>query len=149
MNKSLISKIYFPQCLFFSKIIHMIQLFTWNTNNTDRNGVTHTHTHTHTHIHTNTHQTLRKITLARASLYESKWYPLVKDSPIPLVFPTPPYFRQKLEPPFFSKILKTQFPLCKRGCATMSSWFHEHFQKQPLADVLQNKCSKKFCNILY
>ena len=28
------------------------------------------------------------------------------------------------------------------------SQFHEYLQKQPFADVLQNRCSKKFSNIL-
>ena len=71
MNNSLISKTYFPQCLFFSKIILMWKSFiNWydairlgtscETNNTDRKGVnkqkTHMHTHTHTHnTHTHTH----------------------------------------------------------------------------------------------
>ena len=94
----------------FHNVFSSQKLFTWfnylrETNNTDRNGVTHTHTHTH--------QSLRKITLARASLHENKWYPLVKDSPIPLVFPTPPYLRQKLEPPFFQKHWKLNSPFVK------------------------------------
>ena len=63
MNNSLISKTYFPQCLFFSKIIHLLKayllircymtrFFLSNTNNADRNGVNKQNTHTHTHPHT-------------------------------------------------------------------------------------------------
>ena len=69
MNKSQISKIYFPQCLFFSKIIHLqksyllircynTRFFLWNITNTDRNSVKNK-THTHTP------NTQRKITLER------------------------------------------------------------------------------------
>ena len=50
MNNSLISKFYFPQCLFFSKLFtcesiyllircYKTGFFIWNTNNTDGNGV--------------------------------------------------------------------------------------------------------------
>ena len=51
MNNSLISRIYFPQCTFFSKIISVVKViylligcyktmfFLWNTNNPDRNCV--------------------------------------------------------------------------------------------------------------
>ena len=66
MNNSLISKIYFPHCLFFSKIIYLLKLYicwlnairlgssceTQITNNTDRNCVNKQNTHTH--------QTLKK-----------------------------------------------------------------------------------------
>ena len=62
MNNSLVSKIYFPQCLFFSKIhleksyicwLDAVRLgLSFETNNTDRNGVNKQHTHTHTHTHT-------------------------------------------------------------------------------------------------
>ena len=58
MNNSLISKIYYPQCLFFSKIIHLwksyicwlnaiykTRFFLWNTNNIDRNDVNKQNTH--------------------------------------------------------------------------------------------------------
>ena len=63
MNNSLISKTNFPQCLFFSKIIHLLKayllircymtrFFLSSTNNADRNGVNKQNTHTHTHTHT-------------------------------------------------------------------------------------------------
>ena len=76
MNNSVISKLYFPQCLFFSKsinlyIIHLLircyktRFFVRNTNNTDRNGVskqnTHTHLRTLTHMHTNTPNTQKNV----------------------------------------------------------------------------------------
>ena len=60
MNNSLISKIYFPQYLFFFKnyslvkVIYLLircyktRFFLWNTNNTDRNGVNKQNTHIHT-----------------------------------------------------------------------------------------------------
>ena len=71
MKNSLISKIYFPQCLSFSKTIHLqkpyllircykTRFFLWNTDNTDRNGVNKQNKHTHTHTYTQ-----RKITLNR------------------------------------------------------------------------------------
>ena len=70
MNDSLISKIYFLQCLFFSKIFtcqsHLLircykaRIFLWSTNNTDRNGVNKQNTHTP--------NTQRKGTLARVSM---------------------------------------------------------------------------------
>ena len=70
MNNSLISKIYFPQSLFFSKIIHLLKpyllircyktrFFLCNTNNTDRNGVNKQNSHTSS--------IQRKITLERAT----------------------------------------------------------------------------------
>ena len=61
MNNSLISKTDFPQCLLFSKIIHLlksyllircckiykIRFFLLYTSNTDKNGVNKQKTHTH------------------------------------------------------------------------------------------------------
>ena len=54
MGNLLISKNYFPQCLFFSRIIHLQGSYVYWLNairlgSSDNNGVTHTHTHTHTH----------------------------------------------------------------------------------------------------
>ena len=57
INNSLISKIYFPICLFFSKIIHLqkscllircykTRFFLCNTNNTNRSCVNKQNTHT-------------------------------------------------------------------------------------------------------
>ena len=67
MKNSMTSNIFFPYCLFFSKIMlircYKTRFFLWNTNNTDRNGVNKTHTHTHTY----TRNTQRKITLERVS----------------------------------------------------------------------------------
>ena len=51
------------------------RFFLWNTNNTDRNGVSKQNTHTHTHTHTHTPNFLRNVTLERVSYYENKWYP--------------------------------------------------------------------------
>ena len=53
MGNLLISKNYFPQCLFFSRIIHLQGSYAYWLNairlgSSDNNGVTHTHTHTHT-----------------------------------------------------------------------------------------------------
>ena len=63
MKNSMTSNIFFPYCLFFSKIMlircYKTRFFLWNTNNTDRNGVNKTHTHTR--------NTQRKITLERVS----------------------------------------------------------------------------------
>ena len=72
MKNSVISKIYFPQCLFCSRIIHLQKsyllirrynntFFLWNTNNTDTNGANKQNTHIHTP------NTQRKITLERVS----------------------------------------------------------------------------------
>ena len=59
LNNSLILKIYFPQCLFFSKITDVevmyllirfskTKFFLWNTNSTDRNDINKQNTHVHT-----------------------------------------------------------------------------------------------------
>ena len=118
MNNSLVSKIYFSQCLFFSKIIHFCLLlircyktnfFLWNTNNTDRNGVNKQNTHTHTHTHTL--NTQGKITLEKVSSYENKWYPPFLKKNTPIYFFNPSIFIGKIWTPLFSKILKTH-PLC-------------------------------------
>ena len=50
MGNLLISKNYFPQCLFFSRIIHLQGSYVYWLNairlgSSDNNGVTHTHTH--------------------------------------------------------------------------------------------------------
>ena len=71
-NNSLISKIYFPQCFFFSKIRHLLKtcllircwksrFFLWNgVNKQSTHTDTDTQTQTHTHTHTPNNQ--RKIT---------------------------------------------------------------------------------------
>ena len=92
MNKSLISKIYFAQCLFISKIIHLqksyllircykTRFFLSNINNTDGNSVQKQNTHT-------------------------------KHSEIPLTsfLSTPPFLRENSDPLFLWKLWRLKPP---------------------------------------
>ena len=49
-------------------------------------------------------------------------------------------------------MLKNRVSLCrvKNPLSTIRNFsqFYEPYQKQPFADILQNRCSKKICNIL-
>ena len=110
MNNSLISKICFPQCLFFSKIrCYKTRFLLWNINNTDRNGENKQNT-----IHN--------------TGYKNKWYPLFFKTTFPIL-PTLCFYGKNLNPAFFKNFensknhppppLAPPSPFKKRGFPTM------------------------------
>ena len=75
MDNSLISKNYFPRCLFFSRIIHMQRSYIcrwYKVGFSHNTGARKQNTHTHTHTHTHAPNTQRKITPGKVSWYENK-----------------------------------------------------------------------------
>ena len=160
MDNSLISKNYFPQCLFCSKIIHLqksyllircykIGFFLLNTNNTDRNGVNKQNTHT----------TLRERQHWKVLVsIKISYTPLFKTT-LPIL-PTPPFLWKKPEPPLFSKMSKTQttppslpLPFIKRGSSNYACKYkinQPHSKPEvywTLALATQNKYTLKFAVI--